>query len=139
MSRAFESRSPSGTADVVAPDGSEIRLLPVLDRGSMVHCRLQPGQTSLAVRHRTVEEFWYVLRGRGELWRRQGQREEVTPLLPGTAHTVPLGTHFQFRNTGKEPLDIVIVTMPPWPGEDEAVRVEDHWPTGRRGRAGRTP
>ncbi len=128
MNPPFESRTLSADPDVFAPDGSEIRLLPALARGSMVHCRLQPGQTSLAVRHRTVEELWYVIAGRGELWRRQDRREEVAALLPGTAHTIPLGTHFQFRNTGDEPLDIVIVTMPPWPGEAEAVRVEDHWP-----------
>jgi mannose-6-phosphate isomerase-like protein (cupin superfamily) len=124
----FASRAIAAAPDVFAPDGSEIRLLPVLAGGSMVHCRLQPGQISLAVRHRTVEELWYVIAGRGELWRRQQDREEVTPLRPGTAHTIPLGTAFQFRNIGNEPLDLVIVTMPPWPGEEEAVRVEDHWP-----------
>ncbi|GBD44437.1 hypothetical protein HRbin40_01926 [bacterium HR40] len=132
----FESRAVPEKADVIAPDGSEIRLLPVLRSGSLVHCRLQPGQTSLAVRHRSVEEFWFVLRGRGELWRRQGAQEATVPLLPGTAHTIPVGTHFQFRNTGSEPLDMVIVTMPPWPGSDEAVRVDDHWPTGRPSEGG---
>jgi mannose-6-phosphate isomerase-like protein (cupin superfamily) len=69
-----------------------------------------------------------VISGVGELWRKQGEREEVVPLLPDTAHSIPLGTHFQFRNTSAEPLTFVIVTMPPWPGMDEAVRVADHWP-----------
>lgn len=128
VTEPFESRTVAAAPDVCAPDGSEIRLLPVLRGGSMVHCRLQPGQVSLAVRHRTVEELWYVIAGQGELWRRQDGREAITPLLPGTAHTIPLGTAFQFRNTGNEPLDLVIVTMPPWPGAEEAVRVEDHWP-----------
>ena len=57
-----------------------------------------------------------------------GRRGAVVPLLPGTAHSIPLGTQFQFRNPGATPLVVVIVTMPPWPGEDEAVRVPDHWP-----------
>jgi mannose-6-phosphate isomerase-like protein (cupin superfamily) len=127
MPTPFESRAPAATYDVLAPDGSEIRLLPQLEGGSMVHCTLPPGACSLAVTHRTVEELWYVLSGAGELWRRQGEREEVTALLPGTAHAIPLGTHFQFRNPGPVPLAFVIVTMPPWPGMDEAVRVEDHW------------
>ena len=95
----------------------------------MVHCTLPPGAVSLAVAHRTVEELWYVLTGAGELWRAQGGAEEVVPMLPGTAHAIPLGARFQFRNPGPEPLTFVIVTMPPWPGMDEAVRVEDHWPT----------
>jgi mannose-6-phosphate isomerase-like protein (cupin superfamily) len=96
----------------------------------MVHCTLPPGAVSLAVTHRTVDELWYVVAGEGELWRRQQDgRERVEALRPHTAHSIPLGTHFQFRNPGTEPLVLVIVTMPPWPGMDEAVRVEDHWPT----------
>lgn len=126
----FTSRTPAAECDVLAPDGSEIRLLPQLGGGSMVHCTLPPGGTSLAVTHRTVEELWYVLAGQGELWRQQGARSETVALTPGSAHTIPLGTHFQFRNTGAAPLTIVIVTMPPWPGMDEAVRVPDHWPPG---------
>lgn len=128
MSLTFSSRAPSPAYDVLAPDGSEIRLLPQVKGGSMVHCTLPPGKTSLAVTHRTVEELWYVLGGTGELWRRQGEQEAIKPMRPGTAHSIPLGAHFQFRNTGAEPLTFVIVTMPPWPGNDEAVRVEDHWP-----------
>ena len=42
--------------------------------------------------------------------------------------TIPTGAHFQFRTTGPEPLCFVMCTMPPWPGEQEAVRVPDHWP-----------
>lgn len=127
MPEPFASSSPAERHDALAPDGSEIRLLPRLAGGSMVHCTLPPDAVSLAVTHRTVDEFWYVLAGTGELWRRQGEREEIVPLAPHTAHSIPLGTHFQFRNPGAEPLRLVIVTMPPWPGPDEAVRVADHW------------
>ena len=124
----FASAAPAERHDVLAPDGSEIRFLPQLRGGSMVHCTLPPGAVSLAVAHRTVDELWYVLSGEGELWRRQGDLEEIVALTPHTAHSLPLGTQFQFRNPGPEPLVIVIVTMPPWPGMDEAVRVVDHWP-----------
>jgi mannose-6-phosphate isomerase-like protein (cupin superfamily) len=37
--------------------------------------------------------------------------------------TIPIGTHFQFRSIGDEPLAAIGVTMPPWPGEGEAVVV----------------
>jgi mannose-6-phosphate isomerase-like protein (cupin superfamily) len=130
MTIPFASRRPAERHDVLAPDGSEIRLLPEVPGGSMVHCTLPPEAVSLAVEHRTVSELWYVVSGMGELWRHQDGREEVVPLHPPTAHSIPLGTRFQFRNTGEEPLAFVIVTMPPWPGMDEAVRVEDHWPVG---------
>ncbi len=119
-------RLPAGV-DVVAPDGSDVRILLALAGGSAAHFSLAPWRTSLAVTHRTVEEIWYVLGGRGEMWRRQGEREEVAALEPGVCLTIPLGTHFQFRSLGAEPLTAVAVTMPPWPGEGEAVVVDGPW------------
>jgi len=115
---------------VLAPDGSEIRELVVGARASMVHCTLAPGAVSRAVAHRTVEELWFVLKGKGEVWRKLGTREETIEARPGTSLDVPLSAHFQFRNTGDGALEILIVTMPPWPGAAEAYRVPDHWPSG---------
>jgi mannose-6-phosphate isomerase-like protein (cupin superfamily) len=125
---AFFTGQIAGPYDALAPDGSEIRLLAATGRASVVHCTLPPGGVSLAVAHRTVEEIWYVIGGRGEVWRWQGDVEAVTPVGPGTALTIPTGAHFQFRTTSDAPLQIVIATMPPWPGEEEAERVPDHWP-----------
>jgi mannose-6-phosphate isomerase-like protein (cupin superfamily) len=93
----------------------------------MAEFELARGQASTAVAHRTIEEIWYVLRGRGEMWRRQDGREDVTSLEPGVCLTVPLGTHFQFRALGDEPLSVLGVTMPPWPGPDEAIVVAGRW------------
>ena len=114
--------------DTLAPDGSEIRFLPQVAGGSMVHCRLPVGGVTRAVRHRTVEELWLVLAGIGEIWRKDAADERVDPLAVGKALAITLGTQFQFPNIGEVPLDIVIVTMPPWPGVDEAERIGDHWP-----------
>ena len=113
--------------DVLAPDGSDVRILLGLERGGMAHFELAPGRTSKAVAHRTVEEIWYVVGGRGEMWRRQGAREEVLALEPGVCLTIPLGTQFQFRSLGAEPLAALGVTMPPWPGEGEAYEVRGKW------------
>ncbi len=119
--------------DTLAPDTSEIRLLVATSRGSLAHGTLAPGRVSLAVTHRTVEEVWYVTAGRGQVWRKHGEHETVVDVAPGTALTIPIGTHFQFRTTGSEPLRFVMCTMPPWPGEQEAVRVPDHWPVVQAG------
>lgn len=104
----------------VAPDGSDVRVLLALEGGSMAHFELAAGVMSRAVRHRTVDETWYVLAGAGEMWRRQDDREEIAALAPGTCLTIPVGTAFQFRSVGPGPLTIVAVTMPPWPDDDEA-------------------
>jgi mannose-6-phosphate isomerase-like protein (cupin superfamily) len=93
----------------------------------MAHFELAPGQTSNAVTHRTVEEIWYFIAGRGQMWRRQGERQETVEVYPGVCLTIPLGTHFQFRSVGDEPLAAIGVTMPPWPGEGEAVAVTGEW------------
>lgn len=116
--------------DAIAPDGSEIRVLAAAAGGSMAHCSLPPGRTSVAVAHRTVEEVWYFLAGRGEVWRKLGEREEVIEVSPGASLAIPLGTHFQFRNTADTPLEFVLATIPPWPGHEEAYRVPGRWPTG---------
>jgi mannose-6-phosphate isomerase-like protein (cupin superfamily) len=125
---AFATRRLGAIDVVLAPDGSEIRVLPHTTRGSMAHGTLASGRVSLAVTHRTVEELWYVVAGHGQVWRKQGEREEVVEVGPGTALSIPTGTHFQFRAAGPEPFQFVMVTMPPWPGAREALRVPDHWP-----------
>ncbi|MCH8063805.1 MAG: cupin domain-containing protein [Chloroflexi bacterium] len=111
----------------LAPDGSEIRELVKVDGGSMAHCTLPQGKTSIAVAHGTVEEVWYFLHGRGQVWRTQDGRESIVDVSPGTALTIPLRASFQFRNTGAEDLCFIIVTIPPWPGEEEAYQVEGRW------------
>jgi mannose-6-phosphate isomerase-like protein (cupin superfamily)/predicted enzyme related to lactoylglutathione lyase len=94
---------------------------------------LGAGEISRAVMHRTVEEIWFVVSGRGQMWRRQGQREEAVALESGTCLTIPMGTQFQFRAAPAEPLSVVAVTMPRWPGDDEAVVVSGPWaPSGSR-------
>jgi mannose-6-phosphate isomerase-like protein (cupin superfamily) len=114
--------------DAAAPDGSDVRELLHLGRGSMAHFELGPGRISRAMAHRTVDEIWYVLSGRGQMWRRQGQRQETAELVPGTCVSIPVGTHFQFRASDGGPLTVVGVTMPPWPGDDEAYEVPGPWP-----------
>ncbi len=113
--------------DVLAPDGSEVRILASTERGSMAHFTLPKGQVSLAVAHHTVEEIWYIVSGQGEMWRKTGDVETITQLHEGLSLTISVGTHFQFRNTGLEPLRAVAVTMPPWPGMDEAYAVTGKW------------
>jgi mannose-6-phosphate isomerase-like protein (cupin superfamily) len=123
----FTTRQVSVAPDVTAPDGSEVRILCRTERGSMAHFTLPPGAVAKAVTHRTIDEVWYVLAGRGRMWRRQGDQEEVVELRAGLSLTIPLGTHFQFRADGDDRLEAVGVAMPPWASDDEAYVVDGPW------------
>ena len=121
-------RRESGTV-TVAPDGSGIRVLVEARHGatraSLVEAALEPNAVSRPVRHRTVEEIWYVIQGSGEVWRRAldapaGVRAMVGP---GDALVIPTGCEFQFR-AGEGGLRFLCYTSPPWPGPDEAVLLE---------------
>ena len=124
---AFRTKRLPVERDAVAPDGSDVRVLLGLKGGGMAHFELLPGQTSTAVTHRTVEEIWFFLSGHGEMWRKQEGQEEIVSLESGVCLTIPLGTHFQFRSFGNEALAALGVTMPPWPGEGEAILVQGKW------------
>jgi mannose-6-phosphate isomerase-like protein (cupin superfamily) len=126
----FDTMQLPGAPDVVAPDGSGVRILLRLGGGSMAHFELAADQVSRAVAHHAVDELWYILDGHGQMWRRQGERQETVPLRPGTCLSIPAGTHFQFRADGGGPLAAVGVTMPPWPGDTEAYEVPGTWPAG---------
>src|SRR5437588_10769643 len=108
-------------ADSIAPDGSEIYFLVAdAERASLVEVRLGAGRVSRPVRHRTVEEIWYVTAGSGRLWRQPPDGEdEVVELVPGAAHRIPTGWAFQFE-AGPEELRFACFTSPPWPGPEEA-------------------
>jgi mannose-6-phosphate isomerase-like protein (cupin superfamily) len=123
----FTTSRLSRERDLVATDGSDVRILQTLSGGALAQFSLAPGQTSTAVTHRTIEEIWCFLSGRGEMWLKQEGREEVVAVEAGVCVTIPLDTHFQFRSLGNEPLVALAATMPPWPGDGEAVVVPGRW------------
>jgi mannose-6-phosphate isomerase-like protein (cupin superfamily) len=115
-----------------APGGPGVHFLLGFPAGGMAHFGLGAGQVATAITHRTVDEIWFIVAGRGEMWRKQGEHEETVLLEPGVCLTIPLGTHFQFRASAMEAFSAIGVTMPPWPGKGEAVHVAGPWlPSGR--------
>ena len=128
----FETMQLPEEPTIVAPDGSDVRVLLQRPGGSMAHFELAAGRASTAVAHRTVEEIWFFLEGRGQMWRRLGNDEETTEVGPGSCITIPVGTSFQFRASDDGPLSAIGVTMPPWPGMDEAALVDGVWPASEQ-------
>lgn len=110
-----------------SPAGADIRFLMDGATGTMIHGTVPPGQINRATVHATVSEFWYVLEGTGEIWRRDETEERVTSLVPGVSIDLPVGTAFQYRNVGDTPLKFICISMPPWPGDHEASLVTGAW------------
>jgi mannose-6-phosphate isomerase-like protein (cupin superfamily) len=94
----------------------------------MAHCRLPAGSETTAVLHCQVEEVWFVLAGRGRVWRKQPCADgQVVEVRSGDCLTIPVHTAFQFRSD--DDLEVLIATAPPWPGPEEALPVEGSWPS----------
>lgn len=124
----FTTATTPAEATEVAPDGSEVRALVASGHGSMAHFTFAANQTTPAVRHRRVDEFWYVVEGSGHLWLSDETESAIVELRAGAAVSIPVGTSFQVSIGGEDPLVVVGVTMPPWPAEGDADFVEGHWP-----------
>ena len=121
----------SAAPDYISPDGAEIRLVlrPEVEGvayHSVSEAMFRPGQVSRAMRHRSVEESWYVLDGEAEVWRQpaDGGTASIVRLGPGEALNIPPGFGFQVRALGALPLRMLCSTAPPWPGPDEALPVD---------------
>ncbi len=123
----MQTRSFPSTAEARSPAGAEIRYLMEGESGGMIHSTLPAGQVNRATVHATVSEFWHVLSGQGQLWRRDDTGEEMTFLSPGVSIDIPVGTAFQYRCDKAEPLQFLCITMPPWPGDQEATVIDGPW------------
>lgn len=113
--------------DAKSPAGADIRFIMNGNTGNMIHSTVPPYQTNKATIHATVSEFWYVLEGRGEIWRDNGSESAVNVLAPGTSIDIPVGTAFQYRNVADQDLKFICIAMPPWPGNSEATPVDGKW------------
>jgi mannose-6-phosphate isomerase-like protein (cupin superfamily) len=113
--------------DSKSPAGADIRYLVDGEKGNMIHSTVPPFQTNRATVHATVNEFWFVLEGRGEIWRDDGVHTAITELVPGISIDIPVGTAFQYRNVSDRELKFICIAMPPWPGDAEATYVDGIW------------
>ena len=114
--------------DAVSPAGADIRFIMDGTMGNMIHSTVKPGQINRATVHATVSEFWYILEGAGQIWRKDKKGEKVVDLVAGTSIDIPVGTAFQYRCNGHKPLKFICITMPAWPGDKEATHVKGVWP-----------
>ena len=94
--------------------GAYVRYLMDGPHGNMIHSTVPPGMVGRACHFRTIDEYWYVLSGEGEIWRSAPDgHESITRLIPGVCVDIPLGTAFQYRCTGNVPLVFTCTALPP--------------------------
>ena len=113
--------------DEKSPAGADIRFLMDGEYGNMIHSTVPPFQTNRATIHATVNEFWFVLEGHGEIWRDDGAGQRIVDLVQGTSIDITAGTEFQYRNVSDQELKFICIAMPPWPGDSEATYVDGIW------------
>ena len=108
-------------ADVISTaHGSEIR--PLIDRttSGVTHCSLAeemlpPGCAVTPHYHREIEEIYYVVAGRGLMT----VGDETREVNAGDAVYVPRGRRHTLRNTGAEPIRLILVCGPAFFYEDQ--------------------
>lgn len=113
--------------DAKSPAGADIRYLMDGAGGNMIHSTVPAHQVNRATVHATVSEFWYILEGKGEIWRDDGVESNITELVPGTSIDIPRGTAFQYRNISDVDMKFICISMPRWPGDAEATYIEGVW------------
>jgi len=96
----------------------------------MIHSTVPPGRWAALAASGPSTNIGMSSRVEGEIWRRAPDgRESVTRLIAGVCVDIPLGTAFQYRCTGNVPLVFTCTSLPPWPGDDEAMIVDGPWVT----------
>jgi len=123
----MKTKKLSEQPDAKSPAGADIRFLMDSKSGNMIHSTVPPYQVNKATIHTSVNEFWYVLEGHGEIWRDDGVECTITVLVPGTSIDISAGTAFQYRNVSDIDLKFICISMPPWPGDSEASFVQGKW------------
>ncbi len=89
---------------------------------------VKPGAILSLQKHRYRAEHWVVVKGTARITR----GEDVFLLSENESTFIPIGTVHRIENPGTEPLQIIEVQSGSYLGEDDIVRLDDHY--GRKGR-----
>ncbi len=126
--------------DAVSPDGSaEIRYLIKTPDGDLTHGVCPAGVVAAVHELPELYEAYYILAGRGEMWRRTPDREGVTPLHPGRWVAMPAGTQFQYRAYDAAALVFAFTVIPSWQPDLFHTIDGGIWPVGKAARLEPTP
>ena len=106
-----------------SPLGAHIRYLMDGPHGNMIHSTVPPGMVGRACHFRSIDEYWFILSGLGEIWRRAPDgNESFNELQPGVSVDNPIGTALKKRCRCGEPFTLISTALPTWQGDDESGR-----------------
>lgn len=98
------------------------------ERFQVKRLTVKPGAVLSLQKHRFRAEHWVVVKGTARITR----GEDVFLLHENESTYIPIGTVHRIENPGQEPLQIIEVQSGSYLGEDDIVRLDDHY--GRKGR-----
>jgi mannose-1-phosphate guanylyltransferase/mannose-6-phosphate isomerase len=84
---------------------------------------VNPGAAISLQKHHHRAEHWVVVKGVAQVTR----GEESMTLHEFESVNVPVGVVHRLENLGSEPLEVIEVQAGTYLGEDDIVRLEDHW------------
>lgn len=75
---------------------------------------IEPNKSSLKHYHKVMEEIYYVIYGKGEVY-----IDNITiKIYPGSAILIPVNTVHQIKNTGSTVLKFISIDSPPFIDSD---------------------
>ncbi|MDD5032551.1 MAG: cupin domain-containing protein [Candidatus Pacebacteria bacterium] len=89
-----------------------------LNRASVAHVEVQPGDASLLHRHKIFTQLYYILEGRGRMY--VGGRGDF-PVAKDTLIWIAPGRPHKLENTGRKILSHLVISIPPFSQTDVEV------------------
>ena len=93
------------------------------DRFKVKRIQVKPGASLSLQKHQHRAEHWIVVKGTAEVT----CGDQVLVLNENQSTYIPLGEVHRLANPGKVPLEIIEVQSGSYLGEDDIVRLEDHY------------
>lgn len=97
------------------------------DRFKVKRIQVKPGASLSLQKHHHRAEHWIVVKGVAEIT----CGDETVLLKENQSTYIPLGETHRLRNPGLEPLEIIEVQSGGYLGEDDIIRIEDHYGRGQ--------
>jgi mannose-1-phosphate guanylyltransferase/mannose-6-phosphate isomerase len=93
------------------------------ERFQVKHITVHPGASLSLQMHHHRAEHWVIVKGTARVTR----GEETFTLSENESTYIPLGVNHRLENPGKIPLEIIEVQSGSYLGEDDIVRLDDHY------------